>query len=57
MLLHGCTSVQFGPVRTLTEKGRERPFPPAQGAGRAQSRRAVLRTPGARGKCRTRCPS
>ena len=48
MLLHGCASVRIGRVRTLREKGRERPSPPAQEGGR-KGRRAVLRTPGARG--------
>src|SRR6516162_9409259 len=49
MLLHGCASVRLGRVRTLREKGRERPSPPAQEEGRIQGRRAILRTPGARG--------
>jgi putative intracellular protease/amidase len=49
MLLHGCASVRLGRVRTVMGKGCERAFPPGQGEGRAQGRRAVLRTPGARG--------
>ena len=41
--------VRLGRVRTPREKGRERPSPPAQEEGRTQGRRAILRTPGARG--------